>query len=144
MKISLNVVGKSNDKNNFRHKLLLTNTQFSKLRKAFTNGSSADIKLSKTKLYKTEQLLLIGNVLKPLAKSVLITLGLTAAASATDAAIHKKMFGSGVATLMILNEEMKHITKIVKSLEESGLLMKGVSKRAKRRISRNVIKHFRC
>ena len=144
MKISLNVVGKSNDKNNFRHKLLLTNTQFSKLRKAFTNGSSADIKLSKTKLYKTEQLLLIGNVLKPLAKSVLITLGLTAAASATDAAIHKKMFGSGVATLMILNEEMKHITKIVKSLEESGLLMKGVSKRAKRRISGNVIKHFRC
>ena len=103
LKILLNVAGKSNDKNKFPHKLLLTNTQFSKLRKAFANGSSADIKLSKTKFHKIEQLLLIGNVLKPLAKSVLITLALTAAASATDAAIHKKMFGSCVATLIILN-----------------------------------------
>ena len=103
LKILLNVAGKSNDKNNFPHKLLLTNTQFSKLRKAFANGSSADIKLSKTKFHKIEQLLLIGNVLKPLANSVLITLALTAAASATDAAIHKKMFGSCVATLIILN-----------------------------------------
>ena len=72
-------------------------------------------------------LLLIGNVLKPLAKSVLMTLGLRAAASATDAAIHKK----NVATLIILNEEMKYITKIVKSLEESGLLIKGVSQAPK-------------
>ena len=48
---------------------------------------------------------LIGNVLKPLAKSVLIPLGLTAAASATDAAIHKKMFESGITTWIISNEE---------------------------------------
>ena len=61
------------------------------------------------------------NVLKPLAKSVLIPLGLTAAASATDAAIHKKMFGSGMrpsdlakqATLIISNEEINDIMKIV-------------------------------
>ena len=55
---------------------------------------------------------LIGNVLKPLAKSVLIPLGLTAAASTTDAAIHNKMFGSGFTTLIISNEEMEDIMKI--------------------------------
>ena len=71
-------------------------------------------------------LLLMKNVLKPLAKSVLIPLGLTAAASATDAAIHKKMFGSGFITLIISNEEMNDIMKIIKSLEESVLLTKGV------------------
>ena len=61
---------------------------------------------------------LIENVLKPLAKSVLIPLGLTAAASATDAGIHKKIFESGMTTLIISNEEMNDIMKIVKSLEE--------------------------
>ena len=72
---------------------------------------------------------LLGNVLKTLAKSVLIPLGLTAAAAAavTGAAIYKKMFGSSVTTLLILKDEMNDIMKIVKSLEESGLLMKGVS-----------------
>ena len=73
----------------------------------------------------------IGNVLKPLANSFLIPFGLTAAASATDAAIHKKMFGSGITTLIISNEEMNDIMETVKSLEESGLLIKGVSKTIK-------------
>ena len=68
----------------------------------------------------------MGNVFKPLAKSVLMPLGLTAAALATDVAIHKKMFASGVTTLIISNEEMNDVMKIVKSLEESGLLIKGV------------------
>ena len=63
---------------------------------------------------------LIGNLLKPLAKSVLIPLGLTAAASATDSTIHKKMFGCGTATLIISTEEMNDIMKIIKYLEESG------------------------
>ena len=65
--------------------------------------------------------------MKPLAKNVLIRLGLTAAASATDASIHKKMFESGFPTLIISNEKMHDIMKVVKSLEESGLLIKGVS-----------------
>ena len=69
------------------------------------------------------------NVLKPLAKSILIPLGLTAAVSATYLAIHKKMFGSSTRTI-ISNEEI-NIMKIVKSLEESGLLIKGVSKTIK-------------
>ena len=71
------------------------------------------------------------NVLKPLAKSALIPLGLMAAVSATDVAIHKKIFGSGFTTLIISNEEMNYIMKIVKSLEESGLLIRGISKTIK-------------
>ena len=73
---------------------------------------------------------LIGNVLKPLAQSVSIPLGLTVA-SATDVAIHKKMFGSGNTTLIISNEEMTDIMKIIQSLEESGLLIKSVSETIK-------------
>ena len=74
---------------------------------------------------------LTGNVPKPLAKSVLIPLRLTTTTSATDAAIQKKMFGSGTAISIILNEEMNNIIKIIKSLEESGLLIKDVSKTMK-------------
>ena len=73
----------------------------------------------------------LGNVLKPLAESVLIQLGLTVAASATDEAIHEKMFGSGNTKLIIHNEEMNGIVKIVKTLEESDLLIKGVSQTIK-------------
>ena len=58
------------------------------------------------------------------AKSVFITLGLTAAISATDAVVHKETFGSGAMTLIISNEEINDIMKIVKPLEESGLLIK--------------------
>ena len=73
---------------------------------------------------------LIRNVLKLLAKSVSVPLGLTAAASGTDGAIHKKMFASGVTLLLISNEKMNNMKKI-KSLEESGLLVKSVSKTIK-------------
>ena len=105
------------------------------------------MKLSKTQLCKIVQsggflgrllapllkigLSLIGNVLKPLVKIALIPLGLTTAASATDAAIPKKMFGFGFTTPIISNEEMNDIMKIVKSLEESGLSIKGVSEQLK-------------
>ena len=91
---------------NFPRKLLLTNIQISNLRKAFANHLSADIILSKTQLSKMIQsggflgrligplrktgLPFIKNVIKPLIKSVLIPLGLTAAAWAADAGIHKK------------------------------------------------------
>ena len=67
------------------------------------------------------------NVIKPLAKSVLIPLGLTATASAADAGIHKKILGSRTTTLTISNDEMEDIMKLVKSLKDSGLLLKGVS-----------------
>ena len=67
------------------------------------------------------------NVIKPLAKSVLIHLGLTAAASAADAGIHKQILGSGNTTLKISNDEIKDIIKVVKSLQDSGLLLNGVN-----------------
>ena len=105
LRILSNMVGNLNDNTNFPHELLLTNRQVANIRKAFANHSSTDIKLSKTQLSKMMQsegflgkllgpllktgLPLIKNVIKPLAKSVLIPLGLTAAASA-GAAIHKK------------------------------------------------------
>ena len=56
---------------------------------------------------------------------------MTASASAADAAIQKKIFGSCVTTLIISNEEMKNIMKIIKFLEESGLLIKGASETIK-------------
>ena len=67
------------------------------------------------------------NVIKPLAKSVLIPLALTVATSTADAGIHKQIVGSGTTTLIISNEEMEDIIEIVNSLEVSGSLLKGVS-----------------
>ena len=147
LKLSPNVIHDYDDENNFPRKLLLTNTQVSKPCKAFANNSSVNIKLSKTQLHKIGQsggflgkllgsllktgLPLIGNVMKPLAESVLIPLRLTAEAAATDATIHKTMFGSGFTTLVISNEEMEDVIEIVKSFEESGLLIKGVSETIK-------------
>ena len=70
---------------------------------------------------------LIKNVITSLAKGVLIPLGLTVAASAADAGIHKKILGSGNTTLIISNKDMDELIKIVKSLRDSGLLLKGVT-----------------
>ena len=100
------MIGNSDDEINFRHKVLLTNRQAAYLCKSFANNSSVNIKLSKTQLSKILQsggflgrllgpllkkgLPLMKHVLKPLAKSVLIPLGLTVAASAADEGIHKK------------------------------------------------------
>ena len=86
---------------------------------------------------------LIGNVLKPLAKSVLIQLGLTTVASASDAVIHKKIFGSGFTTLIISNDEMNDIKKIVKFHEESGFLIKGVSETIKNKAKEQNWRFFR-
>ena len=136
------MIGNSDDEINFPHKLLLTNRQVANLCKAFANYTSVDIKVSKTQLSKTIQsggflgrllgpllktgLALMKNVIQPLAKSVVIPLGLTAAAAA-DAEIHKNILGSGTTTVIISNDEMEDIIKIVQALEDSGLLLKGVS-----------------
>ena len=97
------------------------------------NNSSANIKLSQ--FYKIEQsggflcrLLwtLLKTVLKPLVINILTPLGLTAAASSTDAAVYTNIFGSGMTTLIISKEEMDDIMKITKFHEESGLLIKGI------------------
>ena len=68
------------------------------------------------------------SVITPLAKSVLIPLGLIAAVSAPEAGIHKNILGSGnTTTLIISNKDNEDLIKIVKSLEDSGLLLKGVT-----------------
>ena len=99
LRLSSNMIGNSDDEANFPHKLLLTNRQVANLRKAFANYTSTDIKLSKAQLTKMQKggflrflapllksgLSLLKSVIKPL-----VVLGVTAAASATDAAINKK------------------------------------------------------
>ena len=75
------------------------------------------------------------SVITPLAKSVLIPLGLTATASAADAGIHKKILGSGNnTTLVISNKDIDDLIKIVKSLEKSGLLLKEITESAQNEI----------
>ena len=68
------------------------------------------------------------SVIKSLAKSFLVPLGLTAGASTADAGIHKKILGSGHnnTTLITSNDEVDDILKIGKSFEDSGVLLKGV------------------
>ena len=112
------------DGNDLRHELLLTARQ-KKLRNAFNNNVSTDLKLSRAKISKiiqSEGFLrplfskLAGLLMKvaiPLAKNVLAPLGITAAASAIYAGIQKEIHGSGTKTLIISNEEMNDIMKIV-------------------------------
>ena len=137
------MIGDSNDETNFPHELLLTGRQVSSICNAFSNNSSVDIKFSKTQLSRMIQsgeflgnllgpllktgLPLIKNIIRPLAKNVLIPLGLTASASAVDAGIHKKILGSGNATLIISNEDIEDLIKIVKSLKDFGSLLNEVT-----------------
>ena len=129
------------------YELLLTTRQKTKLRNASNNNLSTDLKLSRAQISKIIQsggflgrllgpllktgLPLIKNVIKLLAKSVLIPLRFTAAAATADAGIHKKILGSGTTTLIIPNEEMNDIIKIVQALEDSNIFLKGALKQLK-------------
>ena len=107
LRISSGMVGNSNDNTNFPHKLLLTDREVTNIHKAFANNLSPDVKFSKTQLLKMSPSGgFLGNLLSkladplmkvamPLAKNVLAPLGLTAAMSAIDGSIKKKMLGSG-------------------------------------------------
>ena len=145
LRLSSNMIGNSDDNTNFPHELLVTNRQVANLRKAFAKNTSTDIMLSKTQLSKMLQsegflgrllgplirtgLPLMKSIIKPLAENVLVPLGLTAAASTADAGIRKKILGSGHnnPTLRFSNDEMDDILKIVQSLEDSRVLLRGVS-----------------
>ena len=130
------------DRNDLPHELLLTTRQKTKLRNAFENNMSAEIKLSKAQISKIKQFggflgsllsKLEGPLMKvavPLAKNILAPFGITAAASAIDSGIHKKIYihGSGTTTLIISNKEMHDIMKIVQALEDSNILLKRVTK----------------
>ena len=121
------------------HELLLTTRQSTKLRNAINNNMATDLKLSKAQIKKLIQsggflgkLLskLAGPLMKvamSLAKNVLAPLGLTAAMSAIDGSIQKKMRGEGVK-LVMEQEDMNDIMKVTEALENSSILLKGVTK----------------
>ena len=127
--------------NNLPHELLLPTRQITKLRNAIENNMSTDIKLSKVvKIIQSGGFLgsllskLAGPLMKvavPITKKVLAPLGLTAPMSAIDVGIQKKIHGSGTTTLIISNEEMNDIIKIVQALEDSNIIVKGVTKTIK-------------
>ena len=131
---------KNLNKNELPHELLLTTRQNTTLRNVVNNNMAADIKLSKAQIKKLIQSVgFLGNLLSklagplmevamPLAKNVLVPLGLTAAMSAIDGSIQKKMHGLGTTTSNIASEDMDDIMKIIEALENSGILLKGVSK----------------
>ena len=141
LKVSLKML----DRNDLPHVLLLTTRRKPEQRNAFKNNMSTDLKLSKGQISKITQSggflgsLITGKITGPLmkvtiflAKNVLAPLVVTAAASAIDAGIQKKIHeNSGTATLMISNEEMNDIMKIFQALEDSNILLKGVSRTIK-------------
>ena len=139
---TLNISLKMFNGNDLPHELLLATRQKTKLRNAF--NMFTDLKLSKAQISKIiqsggvlETLLskLPGPLMKvaiPFAKNVLAPLGITAAASAIDAGIQrKKKHGSGNTTLIISDEEMNDIMKIIQALENSNIFLKGVTKTIK-------------
>ena len=132
------------DRNDLPHELLLTKRQKSKLR-----NTSTDLKLSKAQVSKIIQSGgFVGSLLSklaglpmkvavPSAKNILAPLGITAAASAIDAGIQKKIHGSGTTTLIIANKKrMNDIIEIVQVLKDSNVLMKGVTKTIKNKIKK--------
>ena len=84
------------------------------------------------------------SILTPLAKSFFLPVGLSAGISAADADIRKKIYGSVITALIISNEEMEDIMKIVKSLEESGLLLKEINKKFKMKQKNKKEDFFQC
>ena len=131
------------DGNDLPHELLLKSRQRTKLRNVFNNNMSTGVKLSEAQISKLIQsggvlgsLLskLAGPLMKVtihLAKNVLAPLGITAAASVTDAEIQKKIHGSGTTTLIISRKEINDLIKIIQALQDSNILLKGVTKTIK-------------
>ena len=137
---TLQISIKTFNKDELPHELLLTTRQSTKLRNAINNNMATDLKLSQAQIKKMIQSVgflgkllskLVGPLMKvamPLAKNVLAPLGLTAAMSAIDGSIQKKIHGSGTTKLIIENKDMNDIKKIIEALENSGILLKGVTK----------------
>ena len=127
--VTLRLGTKNFNKNDLPHKLFLTTRRNTKLRNAINNNMAADINLSKTQIKKIIQSggflgSLLGKIAGPLikvampsARNVLAPLGLTAAVFAIDGGIQKKIHGSGTTKLIIVNEDMDDIVKIIKALE---------------------------
>ena len=133
---TLRIGNKNFNKAELLHELYLTVTK-NKLREKVENKMSADIKLSKAQINKIiKPGGALGSILArflpklitpaiSLEKNILVPLGLSAAMSATNAAVEKRMYGSSTKTVKFSNEDLNDATKIVKALEDSDVLMKG-------------------
>ena len=130
------------DGNDLSHELLLTTRQITKLKNAFNNNISTDLKLLKLKFQNNSVWRILGALLGklpgplikvavPSTKDILVPLGITATASGINAGTQKKLHGSGTTTLIISNKEMNDIRKIVQAFEDSNILLKGVKKQLK-------------
>ena len=130
------------DGNDLPHELLLTTRQITKLKNAFNNNISTDIKLLKLKFQNNSVWRVLGALLGklpgplikvavPSTKDILAPLWITATASGINAGTQKKLHGSGTTTLIISNKEMNDIRKIVQAFEDSNILLKGVKKQLK-------------
>ena len=140
---TIRLSNKNFNKNQLLHELYLTQKQMEKLIEKVRNNMSTDKKLSKVQINKIikeggnlGKLLMsfLPKLIKPvisIGKNILAPLGLSAAMSATDAAIQKKMYGSGITTLIISNDDMNDLIKIVTALEEHDILLKGTNKTIK-------------
>ena len=124
------------DRNDQRHELFVTTRQKTNLRNAFNNSLSTDLKLTTAQISEIIQsgvslLTKLGGssmkVAVPLAKNILVQLGITATTSATDTEIQNKLHGSGTTTLIISNKEINDIMKIVQALNDCNILLKGVT-----------------
>ena len=125
------------------HELFLAQTQINKLKEKVESNMSTDIKLSKAQINKLIKSggalgLILARFLPKLIKSalslgknILAPLGVSAAMSATDAAIQKKVHGYGIKTVKFSNKDLDDITKIVKALEDSDILIKGITQTLK-------------
>ena len=146
--VTLRINIKMFDGNNLPYKLLLTARQKTKPRNAFENILSAGIKLSKTQISKITNFGgFLGSLLRkiagplmkvavPVAKNNLAPLGITTAASAVDAGFQKKIHGCGTTTLIISNEEMNDIMKIVQALKDYNILVTGIIRKEYKSIIR--------
>ena len=131
--------------------MFLTQTQINKLGEKVENNMSTDIKLRKVQINKLiKEGGALGSILarillkliKPalsLGKTILAPLGLRTTISATDAVIRKKMYGSGTKTVRFSNKDLDDMTKTVKALQDSDVLIKGVTKTLKNDIKKMVL-----
>ena len=140
---TIRLSNKNFNKNNLLHEFYLTQKQTEKLVEKIKNNMSTDIKLSKVQINKIIKeggklgklvISFLPKLIKPaisLGKNILAPLGLSAAMSATDAAVQKKMYGSAITTLVISNDDLDDLIKIVTALEKHDILLKGMSKTIK-------------
>ena len=123
LRLLSNMIGNSEEEANFPHNLLVTNRQVANIRKDFAKHTPTDIKMQKGGFLRFLAPLLKSGL--PLLKSVIEPLGML---GLTDASINKKVLGSGNhITLIISNDDMQDLLKKVKSFEDSGILLDGVT-----------------